>query len=136
MQYGIPSWIVTLRHCGTHEKLPSLGALRAGAEFCLNWLRAYYWRPQRLTIGEHVGEARSRTATPSVAEVEGMVEREGGVGELERREEEPNEKKGHIWRLTRGLCKGRDELVSLLVHSHYTYVSCCSSAAEVMSLLQ
>ena len=49
-----------MRHTGTHEKLPSLGALRAGAEFCLSWLRANYWRPQRLTIGAAGGGTRCR----------------------------------------------------------------------------
>ena len=112
--------MVTLRHCGTHEKLPSLGALRAGAEFALSWLRANYWRPQRLTIGEQQG---ARDVTPP--------EGEGGQGEHSRKGKDANSREGHIWRLTKGLCQSRDQLATLLVHADYEYVvnglPCCRS---------
>lgn len=120
MQYGIPSWVVTLRHSGTHEKLPSLGALRAGAEFSLSWLRANYWRPQRLTIGEQLGGAKTMAATPLELE----EERE------ERTEKEPETGEGHVWRLTNGLCRSRDQLAAILVHADDRYSpagSACSS---------
>lgn len=113
MQYGLPSWVVTLRHSGTHEKLPSLGALRAGAEFGLSWLRANYWRPQRLTIGEQ-GVAKSRDATPPEGERVGFGRHSGKGKEAEARE-------GHIWRLTNGLCHSRDQLAAILIRADYRY---------------
>ncbi len=119
-QYGIPAWIVTLRHRGTHEKLPLVGAFRAGAEFCLSWLRANYWRPQRLTIGDlqHPGGgARSRTVTPTPEE-EG-AESGGGGGGGGGGKRGGWEREGHVWRLTRGLCYTRPQLLELLVQSDY-----------------
>ena len=116
-QYGIPAWVVTLRHRGTHEKLPSVGSFRVGAEFCLSWLRANYWRPQRLTIGDvqHPGGG-SRAATP-MQEEEGVESGSGAAGG--RKGKEKGEKEGHIWRLTRGLCQSRPELVDLLGQANY-----------------
>lgn len=59
-----------------------------------------------------------------------MIEGEGlWVGlemekEDKRKMEECGNKEGHIWRLTRGLCHSRDQLVAFLTHSQYRYVQC------------
>lgn len=38
-QFGIPSWIVEMRHNATHRTMPSLSELTAGADWILEWLR-------------------------------------------------------------------------------------------------
>lgn len=40
---GLPSWFVDLRHASTHERLPSLTVLRAGAVQAVGWLHDNYW---------------------------------------------------------------------------------------------
>eukprot|EP00731_Ephydatia_muelleri_P031895 Em0023g402a len=44
---NVPSWVVELRHDGTHAYLPSLSLFHKGAEFALGWLKTYYWGVQR-----------------------------------------------------------------------------------------
>ena len=91
--------MVGLRHCGTHEQLPSLSALRTGAEFALSWLKVNYWEPQNLTIGEHYDTSLSQPVRASGAG------RKGGAGDSGE---------GIVWRLTKGLCRTRFELFDLL----------------------
>ncbi|THH07946.1 hypothetical protein EW145_g3037 [Phellinidium pouzarii] len=44
-QIGFPQWLVELRHAATHEELPSLELLRAGAKEALAWLLHNYFLP-------------------------------------------------------------------------------------------
>ncbi|KAI5123721.1 hypothetical protein M0805_000315 [Coniferiporia weirii] len=44
-QIGLPQWLVELRHTATHEELPSLELLRAGARESLAWLLHNYFLP-------------------------------------------------------------------------------------------
>ncbi len=55
-QYGIPSWLVALRHDGTHRMLPSLAALHSGVQFAVSWLKENYWEPQAELMMEGRGE--------------------------------------------------------------------------------
>lgn len=41
---GLPATFVELRHQATHEQLPSLTRLRAGAKAGLDWIWEYYWK--------------------------------------------------------------------------------------------
>lgn len=94
---------------GTHQKLPSIGAMRSGAEFCLSWLRANYWRPQRLSMKQALSETRSRSATP-----EAVVSSEVGVASSKtgRKEEQ-------MLLLTSGLCHSVKQLEQILDHASY-----------------
>ena len=47
LQFGVPAYIVTLRHQCAHRALPSLEALKCGASTALQWLLDNYWEPQR-----------------------------------------------------------------------------------------
>ena len=47
LQFGVPAYIVTLRHQCAHRALPSLEALKCGAGTALQWLLDNYWEPQR-----------------------------------------------------------------------------------------
>ena len=49
---GVPRLLVDLRHETTHNELPSLAALRAGARHALAWLRESYWEQQKQHIRE------------------------------------------------------------------------------------
>nr|XP_022293479.1 ribosomal biogenesis protein LAS1L-like [Crassostrea virginica] len=44
--FGIPSWIVEMRHNATHRSIPSLAELTAGADWILEWLREDFWDAQ------------------------------------------------------------------------------------------
>lgn len=44
--FGIPSWIVEMRHNATHRTMPSLSELTAGADWILEWLRVDFWDAQ------------------------------------------------------------------------------------------
>lgn len=44
--FGIPSWIVEMRHNATHRTMPSLSELTAGADWILEWLRLDFWDAQ------------------------------------------------------------------------------------------
>ena len=121
MQFDIPQWVIDLRHEASHSDLPSVGRLRAGATFCLRWLKHYYWRQYREICA--IQRVESRATTPELgashqpcpllaqqeevpgADVEVVATRttEGGV----------------VWKLTRGLCNSKFELVDLLTSSTY-----------------
>ena len=46
-QFGIPPYIVSLRHECSHKSIPPLGALKCAINTSLRWLQDYYWEPQR-----------------------------------------------------------------------------------------
>ncbi|XP_045159676.1 uncharacterized protein LOC123525050 [Mercenaria mercenaria] len=45
-KFGVPEWIVELRHEATHGSLPSLNELKAASCWALTWLRDKFWEPQ------------------------------------------------------------------------------------------
>ncbi|BFZ24781.1 hypothetical protein BsWGS_27820 [Bradybaena similaris] len=47
-EFGIPEWIVRLRHDATHSSLPSLSALVAGSRWALHYLQEHFWKHQML----------------------------------------------------------------------------------------
>ncbi|KAF6140059.1 hypothetical protein GIB67_001800 [Kingdonia uniflora] len=49
-QMGIPRVVVDIRHEGSHCDLPSLKLGRLGSEEALDWLKSYYWDPQKNAI--------------------------------------------------------------------------------------
>ena len=110
VQYGIPSWVVEVRHHGTHSLLPSIGRLHTAAQFSLNWLRVNYWRPQRKLV--HEDRRKSRSTTPIVSGVTmetAPVEAKPAVGQ----------KDSAVARLTFGLCGSKPELTDLLTATDY-----------------
>lgn len=46
LRFGIPEWIIELRHQASHSSAPSLEKLRLGAETCLEWLDRNFWKPE------------------------------------------------------------------------------------------
>lgn len=45
-QYGIPEWIVRLRHDATHSSLPCLDTLAKSATWALDYLKKQFWECQ------------------------------------------------------------------------------------------
>ncbi|KAK6986090.1 ribosomal biogenesis protein LAS1L [Biomphalaria glabrata] len=45
-EFGIPEWIVRLRHDATHASIPCLDALSTGAQWALNYLKENFWKLQ------------------------------------------------------------------------------------------
>ncbi|PVD28310.1 hypothetical protein C0Q70_10897 [Pomacea canaliculata] len=46
LDFGIPTWIVRLRHDATHGSLPSLDLLLAGCRWALTYLQEVFWSQQ------------------------------------------------------------------------------------------
>ena len=125
VQFDIPQWVIDLRHQASHSSLPSAGRLRAGATFCLQWLKQYYWKQyQDIQL---LQRPESCSASPVPA---------GGPPPIPLFPPKPKERQpaiedvavttvsegtgGAIGRLTRGLCSTKVELVNLLASSAYT----------------
>lgn len=47
---GIPRMLIDIRHECSHRDLPSLRLVRLASTKALNWLKAYYWEPQKMAI--------------------------------------------------------------------------------------
>ncbi|PPR97013.1 hypothetical protein GOBAR_AA23673 [Gossypium barbadense] len=47
---GIPRRLIDVRHEGSHRDLPSLTIARDSSVVALNWLKSYYWEPQKKQI--------------------------------------------------------------------------------------
>ncbi|GLT89265.1 hypothetical protein SLE2022_072540 [Rubroshorea leprosula] len=47
---GIPRILIDVRHEGSHRDLPALVVVRDSSIMALNWLKSYYWEPQRKQI--------------------------------------------------------------------------------------
>ncbi|XVF52038.1 hypothetical protein PTKIN_Ptkin04bG0233000 [Pterospermum kingtungense] len=49
-EIGIPRRLIDVRHEGSHRDLPSLAIVRDSSIVALNWLKSYYWEPQKKQI--------------------------------------------------------------------------------------
>ncbi|PWA55959.1 las1-like family protein [Artemisia annua] len=47
---GIPRMLIDIRHECSHRDLPSLRLVRLASTKALDWLKAYYWEPQKMAI--------------------------------------------------------------------------------------
>ncbi|KAJ8532648.1 hypothetical protein K7X08_012571 [Anisodus acutangulus] len=47
---GIPRMLIDVRHEGSHRDLPSLQLVRLASTKALDWLKSYYWEPQKNVI--------------------------------------------------------------------------------------
>ncbi|KAJ0084749.1 hypothetical protein Patl1_29369 [Pistacia atlantica] len=47
---GIPRTLIDVRHEGSHRDLPALQVVRDCSDKALDWLKAYYWEPQKKQI--------------------------------------------------------------------------------------
>lgn len=47
---GIPRMLIDIRHECSHRDLPSLQLVRLGSMKALDWLKSYYWEPQKNSI--------------------------------------------------------------------------------------
>ncbi|XP_064606969.1 ribosomal biogenesis protein LAS1L-like [Liolophura sinensis] len=59
-EFGLPEWLVDMRHDTTHGELPSLDLLREGVEWALDWLHQEYWQKQ-LAMDENPGSEDKET---------------------------------------------------------------------------
>ncbi|XP_039060417.1 uncharacterized protein LOC120204384 isoform X2 [Hibiscus syriacus] len=50
---GIPRRLIDVRHEGSHRDLPALTIARDSSVVALNWLKSYYWEPQKKQISFH-----------------------------------------------------------------------------------
>ncbi|XP_015873572.3 pre-rRNA-processing protein las1 isoform X6 [Ziziphus jujuba] len=47
---GIPRMLIDVRHEGSHRELPALQVVRSASVKALDWLKVYYWEPQKKAI--------------------------------------------------------------------------------------
>ncbi|KAM7524019.1 hypothetical protein LguiA_013921 [Lonicera macranthoides] len=47
---GIPRMLIDIRHEGSHRDLPSIRLVRLASVKALDWLKCYYWEPQKMAI--------------------------------------------------------------------------------------
>ncbi|KAG7947786.1 hypothetical protein I3843_14G112100 [Carya illinoinensis] len=47
---GIPRMLIDIRHEGSHRELPALKMVRSASVKALDWLKSYYWEPQKKAI--------------------------------------------------------------------------------------
>nr|XP_011464875.1 PREDICTED: protein LAS1 isoform X2 [Fragaria vesca subsp. vesca] len=47
---GIPRSLIDIRHEGSHRELPALEVVRSASMKALDWLKYYYWEPQKNAI--------------------------------------------------------------------------------------
>lgn len=50
---NIPRMLIDIRHEGSHRDLPSLRLVRFASVKALDWLKSYYWEPQKKAISSH-----------------------------------------------------------------------------------
>jgi len=109
-QYNIPGWVVTLRHEGTHRRLPPLSPLRSALDFALGWLKDHFWRPQRELMGERAspeeGSGEKSSLSSSTTVFQPPNPRWKIVG--------GTEKPPFVYRLTRGLFDRKTPLINFL----------------------
>lgn len=53
---NMPRMLIDIRHEASHRELPSLRLLRQASIEALNWLKFYYWDPQKMAIPFQGGE--------------------------------------------------------------------------------
>ncbi|VVA38173.1 PREDICTED: ribosomal biogenesis [Prunus dulcis] len=53
---GIPRTLIDIRHEGSHRELPALEVVRSASVKALDWLKYYYWEPQKKAIPFHGNE--------------------------------------------------------------------------------
>lgn len=47
---GMPRTLIDIRHEASHRELPALQIVRSGSIMALDWLKSYYWEPQKKAI--------------------------------------------------------------------------------------
>lgn len=113
--------MIDLRHEASHRDLPSVSRLRIGATFCLRWLKLYYWK-QCQEIQRLLQRVEPQATTPDLGAIDGplllLAQREEAGSDVDEVAMDTSEG-GAVWRITRGLCKSRDELIDLLTLSTY-----------------
>ncbi|XP_077241571.1 las1-like family protein [Tasmannia lanceolata] len=57
---GIPRMLIDIRHECSHRDLPALPLVRLASMKALDWLKSYYWEPQRNSIPNIQKEVKSR----------------------------------------------------------------------------
>ena len=122
LQFDIPQWVIDLRHEASHKTLPSAGRLRAGATFCLRWLKQYYWKQyQDIQL---IQRPESRSVSPVPAGGPPPIplyhpEPKDGQPAVEDPVVDVSSEGSAVGRLTRGLCCNKVELIDLLTSSAY-----------------
>ncbi|ERM98114.1 uncharacterized protein LOC18426107 isoform X1 [Amborella trichopoda] len=57
---GLPRLLIDIRHECAHRELPSLQLLRHASVKALDWLKSYYWEPQKNAVPDVHREIRAR----------------------------------------------------------------------------
>lgn len=83
-EFGIPEWIVRLRHDATHSALPCLDTLASGTLWALNYLRQNFWEVQNVNnnplssegksgVDNRVGSAGKDDISPKTGDIRKLI---------------------------------------------------------------
>uniref|UniRef100_A0A8R1HW36 Uncharacterized protein n=1 Tax=Caenorhabditis japonica TaxID=281687 RepID=A0A8R1HW36_CAEJA len=66
--FGIPKYIVDIRHAITHQNAPDISELRSATNFCLDWLWKNFWLSDACVAMNSVKAGTSRSAASAANE--------------------------------------------------------------------
>ncbi|GFS09487.1 LAS1-like protein [Elysia marginata] len=81
-EFGIPEWIVRLRHDATHSALPCLDALASGTQWALDYLQQNFWELQKQN--SHSKPLKSDRGTEETTASPAKDEKTPKTGEIRR----------------------------------------------------
>ncbi|OWF37544.1 ribosomal biogenesis protein LAS1L-like [Mizuhopecten yessoensis] len=61
-KFGVPVWIVDLRHDATHRQLPPLPMLMTACDWALSWLKTEFWKEQLNSMAQKIDLKTSQVA--------------------------------------------------------------------------
>jgi hypothetical protein len=76
---GIPSWIVELRHDGTHNQLPAYSTLRTACDYLVEWFYDNYWEVQSQHVQAYFNITPSSSSSDGTEESSSSSSRVGAM---------------------------------------------------------
>lgn len=134
--YGVPDFVVTLRHSATHGRMPTFEFASIGAKSALEWLKDNYWEQQLKNIMEIEQRMKDflmnyflKNETPFENETHNNV-LYFGINELVKIALNSNQTKGNI---KRNFQESVSELLNVLEKNYkgFTYAFVMKIAEEV-----
>ncbi|KAH0794472.1 ribosomal biogenesis protein LAS1L-like isoform X2 [Histomonas meleagridis] len=100
--YGVPDFVVTLRHSATHGKMPTFEFAALGAKSALDWLKENYWEEQLSSIEKIETQMKNELmdyflkSIPPFSNVKSNIISSFGLSELVKLTLNPSQNKHNI----------------------------------------
>ncbi|KAL4235689.1 Ribosomal biogenesis protein las1l [Mactra antiquata] len=119
-EFGVPEWIVELRHSATHGSLPSLSELKAATCWGLEWLREKFWEIQ---MSEAYGVATLRSAALEMLKESLVVYMQKKFQEVARGQKVQTSSKQILYDIEEMFLQLRGEACDVLIEDGYLVFS-------------